>query len=297
MSCASNIKQELCRHPVQKRCCAVAEAFGILLYGNTFTPSLIKIVTESVDFAERLPKVFRKAFNLRFDSEPEEGTGKRTFLITDREKIERIFETFDLVAGESVTLHVNYGMLEEECCRNAFLRGAFLSGGSVTDPEKRYHLEFCTTHQKVGLETEALLLDMGFYPKDTLRSGTCVIYFKQSDAIADVLTYLGAPVGGMAILEAKVEKELRNGVNRRVNCDTANLTKVVDAAQDQIAAIRRLEETGQLDQLPEKLRQTAKLRVQHPEATLSELAGMLDPPLTKSALNHRMRKLMELSKQ
>ena len=164
-------------------------------------------------------------------------------------------------------------------------------------PGKRYHLEFCTTHQKVGLETEALLLDMGFYPKDTLRSGTCVIYFKQSDAIADILTYLGAPVGGMAILEAKVEKELRNGVNRRVNCDTANLTKVVDAAQDQIAAIRRLEETGQLDQLPEKLRQTAKLRVQHPEATLSELAGMLDPPLTKSALNHRMRKLMELSKQ
>ena len=283
--------------PGSERCCAVAEAFGILLYGNTFTPSLIKIVTESVDFAERLPKVFRKAFNLRFDSEPEEGTGKRTFLITDREKIDRIFETFDLVAGESVTLHVNYGILEEECCRNAFLRGAFLSGGSVTDPEKRYHLEFCTTHQKVGLETEALLLDMGFYPKDTLRSGTCVIYFKQSDAIADVLTYLGAPVGGMAILEAKVEKELRNGVNRRVNCDTANLTKVVDAAQDQIAAIRRLEETGQLDQLPEKLRQTAKLRVQHPEATLSELAGMLDPPLTKSALNHRMRKLMELSKQ
>ena len=164
-------------------------------------------------------------------------------------------------------------------------------------PGKRYHLEFCTTHQKVGLETEALLLDMGFYPKDTLRSGTCVIYFKQSDAIADILTYLGAPVGGMAILEAKVEKELRNGVNRRVNCDTANLTKVVDAAQDQIAAIRRLEETGQLDQLPEKLRQTAKLRVQHPEATLSELAGMLEPPLTKSALNHRMRKLMELSKQ
>ena len=97
----------------------------------------------------------------------------------------------------------------------------------------------------------------------------------------------------MAIMEAKVEKELRNGVNRRVNCDTANLTKVVDAAQDQIAAIRRLEQRGILEQLPEKLRMTAQLRMENPEATLSELAQMFDPPVTKSAMNHRMRKLIE----
>ncbi len=297
MSFASNVKQELCRQPVGKKCCAVAESFGILLYCNTFTAQQIKIVTESTDLAQRLPRLFRKAFGLNFDAEPQEGErgGKLTFSITDREKIDRIFQAFDFSAESSVTLHVNYAILEEPCCQNAFLRGVFLAGGSVTDPEKRYHLELTTTHRKVGLETEALLLDLGFYPKDTERSGTCVIYFKQSDAIEDYLTFLGAPVSAMAIMEAKVEKELRNGVNRRVNCDTANLTKVVDAAQEQIAAIRRLESRGQLEQLPEKLRQTAALRVENPEATLTELAAMLDPPVTKSALNHRMRKLIELA--
>lgn len=179
----------------------------------------------------------------------------------------------------------------------SFLRGAFLAGGSVTDPEKRYHLELTTSHLAVSRETYALLLDMGFAPKDTMRAGNRVIYFKQSNYIEDFLTMLGAPVCAMNIMEAKVEKDLRNGVNRRVNCETANLTKVVDAAQEQLAAIRVLERNGTLPSLPEKLRSTAYLRMEHPEATLQELAEMIQPPLTKSAMNHRMRKLIAFSKQ
>lgn len=120
-----------------------------------------------------------------------------------------------------------------------------------------------------------------------MRTGNQVIYFKQSDYIEDFLTMLGAPVCAMGIMEAKVEKDLRNGVNRRVNCETANLTKVVDAAQEQLAAIRLLQRNGLLETLPEKLRQTAMLRVDNPEATLQELAEMTEPPLTKSAMNHR----------
>lgn len=297
MSFSSNVKQEICRLGISKKCCAVAESFGVLLYCNTLSPTLIKIVTECADFAERLPKLFKKAFGVDFDETPEIGmqSGKRVFQITGQQKIDRVFQTFGFSADAHVALHVNFGILEDECCRIAFLRGAFLAGGSVTDPEKRYHLELTTSHQKVGRETEALLLDMGFYPKITSRNGTSVQYFKQSDYIEDVLTLIGSPVCAMAIMEAKVEKELRNGVNRRVNCDTANLTKVVDAAQLQLAAIRRLRERGELDSLSEKLRNTAVLREENPEATLSELAEMMEPPITKSALNHRMRKLIELS--
>ncbi len=293
MSFSSNVKTELCRQPVHKKCCAVAESYGALLYCNTFSARLIRIVTESASFAERLPKLLRRAFGLEFDELPDNPGGKQTFVITDRTKIDTIFAAFGYAAESSLALHVNLGVLEESCCRAAFLRGAFLAGGSVTDPEKRYHLELTTTHQTAGRETYALLRDIGFQPKDTMRGGSIVLYFKQSEAIEDFLTKLGAPVCAMQIMEAKVEKDLRNAVNRRVNCETANLTKVVDAAQDQLTAIRRLN----LDELPPKLKQTALLRLENPECTLTELAGMLDPPITKSAINHRMRKLIALSGQ
>lgn len=293
MSFSANVKTELCRQTIAKKCCAVAECYGVLLYCNTFSASLIRIVTESVSFAERLPKLLRRAFGFGFDEIPDAPAGKQVFQITDREKIREIFAQFGYEAGSSLTLHVNLGVLEDECCRASFLRGAFLAGGSVTDPEKRYHLELTTSHQIVGRETYSLMLEMGFSPKDTMRNGNLVLYFKQSEAIEDFLTLLGAPLCAMSIMEAKVEKDLRNTVNRRVNCETANLTKVVDAAQEQLLAIRRLD----LDELPPKLRQTALLRLENPECTLSELAGMLDPPITKSAINHRMRKLIALSGQ
>ena len=138
--------------------------------------------------------------------------------------------------------------------------------------------------------------EVGFAPKCVTRAGSHVLYFKQSDQIEDFLTTLGAPVCAMGIMEAKVEKDLRNGVNRRVNCETANLGKAVDAAQEQLAAIRRLKERGLYEELPQKLKETAQLRQDHPEATLLELSQMQDPPVSKSAINHRMRKLLDLSR-
>lgn len=297
MSFSSNVKAELCRIPLHKPCCSVAEAYGILLFCNTFSPNGIRIVTENRDFAQRLPKLFRKAFGVDFDLIPEADQGKQIFALDDPEKLKQIFSAFGLDAATTITLHVNLSVMEEECCRISFLRGAFLAGGSVTDPEKRYHLELATSHLKVSREVYSLLLELGFAVKDTTRGGSYILYFKQSDYIEDILTSIGAPVCAMHIMEAKVEKDLRNEVNRRVNCETANLTKVVDAAQEQLAAIRRLETSGMFDELPDKLRKTAMLRKEYPEATLSELAQMQDPPLTKSAINHRMRKLVELSKQ
>ena len=297
MSFSANVKAELCRLPITPKSCAVAEAYGVLLYCNTFTPAAVRVVTESPDFAARLPKLFKKAFGFGFDLEPDAAaSGKRVFGIDSAEKIRHIFAAFDDCAASSVTLHVNFGILEDEPERLAFLRGAFLAGGSVTDPAKRYHLELITSHHKVRRETYALLLDVGFSPKELSRGGSGILYFKQSDYIEDFLTAIGAPVCAMGVMEAKVEKDLRNGVNRRVNCETANLTKVVDASMDQLEAIRRLEERGVLPQLPEKLRETARLRRDNPEATLTELAAMSDPPVSKSAVNHRMRKLIELSK-
>ena len=296
MSFCSKAKAELCKIPISKTCCAVAESYGVLLFCNTFSPTSIRIVTESRDFAQRLPKLFQKAFSLKFDQTPETEQGKQIFSMDDPRKIHRIYDVFGLEAATTVALQVNLGILEEDCCRVAFLRGAFMAGGSVTDTEKRYHLELATSHLRVSREVKHLMEEVGFAPKCVTRAGSHVLYFKQSDQIEDFLTTLGAPVCAMGIMEAKVEKDLRNGVNRRVNCETANLGKAVDAAQEQLAAIRRLKERGLYEELPQKLKETAQLRQDHPEATLLELSQMQDPPVSKSAINHRMRKLMELSR-
>lgn len=298
MSFSADVKTELCRSEVEKNCCALAEAMGVLLYANTFAADCVRVVTESRDFGVRLPRLFRKALGVSFDVLPEEETvGKLTYLLTDRAKIAQIFEHCGFSAETSVSLHVNLALLERECCRKAFLRGAFLAGGSVTDPEKRYHLELSTTHLKVSREAETLMREMGLTPKEMERKGSSVLYFKQSESIEDFLTTAGAPVGAMAVMQAKIEKDWRNDANRKTNCDAANVDKTVAAAQEQLAALRRLEETGLLEQLPEKLRETARLRRENPEATLSELAELHEPPLSKSAINHRMRKLLSLAVQ
>ncbi len=298
MSFAAKVKSELCRSEVEKGCCALAEALGTLLYANTFAADCIRIVTECRDFALRLPRLFRKALGVEFDVQPEgEVQGKQTYLLTDREKISRVFELCGFSATSSVSLHVNFALLEKECCRKAFLRGAFLAGGSVTDPEKRYHLELSTTHLKVNREMEALLLEMELSAKVTDRKGSSVLYFKQSDAIEEFLTAIGAPVNAMAVMEAKIYKDWRNSANRRTNCDSANVDKVVAAAGEHLAAIQKLEEAGILETLPEKLRQTAILRQENPEVTLAELAELHEPPLSKSAVNHRLRKLLALAKE
>jgi DNA-binding protein WhiA len=195
-------------------------------------------------------------------------------------------------------MHLNLPIVEEECCRSAFLRGAFLAGGSVTDPEKAYHLELTTTHQTVAREAYTLIHEvLTFYPKMAARGGGSVLYLKQSDQISDFLACLGASVASMGIIEAKLEKELNNKVNRRCNCDDANTSKVVEAAQEQLTAIRILRERKVADKLPHKLQQALIAREKNPEASLSELAGMMDPPISKPAMNHRLKKLVELSKE
>jgi hypothetical protein len=298
VSFAGEVKKELCRAPLQRRCCALAESCGVLLYAGSFSLSEVRIATESTEFAQRLPRLFQKAFSVEFDSLPDENaTGTLIFRIQDANKLKTIWQELGYDPAQHFALHVNFALLEEEHCRSAFLRGAFLAGGSVTDPSKRYHMEFSTVHLQVGRETEALLRDLGFEPKNVQRGGSTVTYFKHSANIEDLLTLLGAPSAAMEIMSAKVEKSMRNTVNRRVNCDAANLDKTVAASRSQVEALTRLTETGVLKTLSAELQEVAVARLLQPELTLSELAETFEPPLTKSCLNHRMRKLMQLAKE
>ena len=299
VSFSAAAKGEICRSVPHKQCCALAQSFGVLLYCNSFHADGIRIITESREFAQILPELFWRAFKVEFDIFPSlEAPGKLVFQIMDPEKVELIMDSFGFHPQDTLALHVNLPLVEEDCCKTAFLRGAFLAGGSVTDPAKGYHMELATTHAAVARETFALIQEvLDLPPKLASRGGGQVLYFKQSDRISDVLTYFGAPVAAMGIMEAKLEKELNNKVNRRCNCDDANTSKVVEAAQEQLTAIRILRERGMLESLPKKLQQAAVAREGHPHSSLTELAAMMEPPITKPAMNHRLKKLVELGKE
>ncbi len=299
VSFSAGAKGEICRAVSMKPCCALAQCFGILLFCNSFSQDGVRIITESRELALLLPKLFRKAFSLNFDIIPEpDAAGKLVFQITDPEKTQRIMQAYGFDVRTTLALHVNLPIVEGDCCKAAFLRGAFLAGGSVTDPEKGYHLEIATTHASVVRETYALMQEiLPFYPKIAVRGGGQVLYLKQSELISDFLTFLGAPLAAMGIMEARLEKELNNKVNRRCNCDEANTSKVVEAAQEQLAAIRILREQGKLEHLPQKLLNAAVAREENPEASLTELAAMMEPPITKPAMNHRLKKLVLAAKE
>ena len=296
MSFSSDAKAELCQLRIDKKSTALAECYGALLYGNSFSAREARFITASPDVAERLPRLFKRAFNLSFDLLPAQtGVGKKSLLISDRDKLRRILEAFGADPEGTLSHHVNFGVLEEDEERTAFIRGAFLAGGSTTDPEKGFHLELSTPHRSVSRETMSLLLDMGFEPREAMRGGNALLYFKRADAIADFLTAIGAMNASMSVQTAKVEKDMRNTITRRVNCDSANADKVVTAAQEQLEAIRLIVRTYGLDALPEPLKETALLRIANPEASLADLAQLSMPPVSKSCLNHRMKKILSLA--
>lgn len=296
MSFAAKVKNELCRTGISRVGTARAECYGVLLYCNTFSPREVRIVTESGDFAARLPKLFQRAFGVSFDRQPEENAaGKLIFQITDGDKLARIIDALGYDPRQMLVQHVNFGILEEDADRCAFLRGAFLAGGSVTDPEKRYHLELASSHVQASREVSTLLEDIGFAPRTVMRGGSAVIYFKLSEHIEDFLTMTGAPAAATEIMAAKVSKSMRNEVNRAINCDMANMDKTLKAAESQCRDIEVLRKAGKLDSLPEQLKTTALLRMANMEVSMTELARLHNPPITKSCLNHRLRKIGELA--
>jgi DNA-binding protein WhiA len=296
MSFSSEVKEELCRLPLEDREEAMAEVYGVLLFCNQFSRSGVRITTLSPAFARRLPELFRLTFGLEFDESPEDTRGgKLSFLLSRPAAIAAVLTAFGSELERHTVHHINYAMLEGEGSHAAFCRGAFLAGGSVTDPAKGYHLELTTNHLHVHRELQALIPELGLQARSTTRKSNYITYFKRSSSIATFLTAIGAPECAQAIAEARASKSLLNSVNRQYNCDVANVDKAVAAAQSQIDAIRQLEQQGTLSGLSETLQETARVRRDNPELSLAQLAALLDPPVSKSCLNHRLRRLQELA--
>ena len=288
MSFTGDVKSELCRITTQKPCCAIAESMGILLFANRFTTENARVQSENPAILKRAAALIQKASGV------EALLSDTLLLVTDPGDLERLFEAFGY-QFKNRPLQLNLAIVEEDCCKSAYLRGAFLIGGYASVSAKGYHLELVTSHYSVANQTKTLLRDLEMPCGTVQRRGNQVLYYKDSALIEDFLSLSGATNAAMELMLQKVEREMRNTVNRKINCDNANVDKTVNAAFKQAEAIKKLKDVGVFDSLPESLRQTAELRLDNPEMPLSELCTLLSPPLSKPGLNNRFRKIMEIA--
>ncbi|MEA4921300.1 MAG: DNA-binding protein WhiA [Clostridiaceae bacterium] len=292
MSFTEDIKNELCKIPISSKCCASAEGLGMLLYGNRFAPDKIRLVSSVYSVRKRAQILIRALFGCELTEDGRDSA----LMINSVPVIKEVFEWYGF-QYKSSALSLNRAFVEEDCCKAAFLRGCFLMGGYVTAGKKGYHLELVTPHFNVSKQVSTLLYELQMEPGAVTRRSNYVLYYKNSELIETFLSEIGATGGAMDIMLKKVEKALVNNVNRKVNCETANLDKVLDAAEKQLDAIRTIEIAGAFESLPSGLKETLMLRRDNPMASMSELAAMFDPPISKAGVNSRLKKLIKISEE
>ena len=299
MTFSAKIKEELCKMPLKNPECVLAECCGLILFANSTKKDKIKIITENKDVAHRASWLLKSLFGFDFDKKiiPAQALKKFNLIIETPEKLEIIFESFGIDPRSSLSLRLNAAIIESDDARAAFCRGAFLSGGSITDPESAYHLELATSHNALSREVVSLLLDLDLPAKTATRKSNYVIYFKESGHIEDFLTRIGAPVSAVEFMQTKLFKNVRNQTNRQVNCDVANLNKAADAAKSHLSDIHTIIESGEFDLLSPQLQSAANLRLAYPDATLSELVAFSNGEVGKSGLNHRFSKLHSIAEE
>ena len=305
MSFSSSVKDELSRQMPGARHCQIAETAAILsLCGRVKISASdhfwIEIHTENVAVARKYFTLLKKTFNIRTDVSIRSGINpgrSRTYIVAVREHEEalKVLQAVKLInsqgeIGENLSLIRNV-VLQNACCRRAFIRGAFLAAGSISAPEKFYHFEIvCPTEPKAE-QLKNIIATFDIEAKIVPRKKYYVVYIKEGSQIVDILNVMEAPVSLMELENIRIVKEMRGSVNRQVNCETANINKTVSAAVKQIEDIRFIQSVASLSGLPESLQEMARIRLERPEATLKELGEALEPPVGKSGVNHRLRKL------
>lgn len=293
MSFSSETKTELCELELGETCCVTAECYGMLLFAREFAERKIRVVTENEAVVRRFRELCRTLFSISPRASQTRGraSGKHDVCI-EGDDAERIFSFFGH-DGTQLSTRVNYDIVLPQCCRRAFLRGAYLTGGSVTDPNSGYHLEIATPLFNLSTDVGDVMSSLGLSPKRVKRGGKNVVYFKSSEEIEDFLNNIGATSSAFRLMEVKVMKDVRNRANRLSNCDSFNISRSINAGVEQAEQIRRTLEAKGKAHFPQELRELVQLRVENPEASLRELGEMLEKPLSKSGVSHKLRRIME----
>ncbi len=287
---------------IKHDCCRRSLIYGILYSAGVFSYSRIKLVTTCPELAELTVKRLRELYSVEasmYVTEKKSGDAdeRRSCKITisPRRELERLFRGFRYTDDDDES-RVIEDVFKCPQCTQSFIRGMFMSSGTVTDPAKSYHLEMSFTSEAFAAGAAHILTGVGLEPKHMTRKNEYVVYYKDSTSIENFLAYIGATNAAFIIMNTKIEKELRSDANRLANSELANIGKTVAAAGDQITAIKTLIASGEIEMLPEELKVTAYLRLDNPDATLTKLATLHQPPITKSGVNHRLKKIVESAK-
>ncbi len=285
MSFSKDVKEELAKRYSPARHCQIAELAALLNYSGQYGRDengryTIGFQIENEAILRKCFTLLKKTFNIDYGA----GLGE--------EEMEVFYRKFGDLSGP-----VSHVLIKNSCCQRAFMRGAFLSVGSMSDPRKGYHLEFVCGNEEKARQLCEVIQGFEIDAKVILRKKYYVVYLKEGEGIVELLGAMEAPVSLMNLENLRILKEVRNSVNRRVNCEAANITKTVNAASRQIEDIELLREKYGFQNLPENLRQMAQVRLEYPDAPLKELGEYLDPPVGKSGVNHRLRRLGEIAER
>ncbi len=296
MTFTKTVKGELLKIKYDKRCCRRAMLYGLLLFSYRFEYSQIRFSTENKECADKVQKLFSEFFpNIQCEFTEFHTSDRCDFRldITEEEACSQILSAFGYAQGDT-TYKILFSSFECDACRAAFLRGAFLSCASIMSPESAYHLEFVVSRFNLSRELLRLLKVCSFEGKYTKRNSHYIIYFKDNETIVDILALVGAVNCSFDMTNLIIEKDIRNNCNRVANCEAANIKRTVSTAQRQIDVIRAIIVSGKFSSLPEELQETARLRLENDDISLSILASLHNPPVTKSCVNHRLSKICSL---
>ena len=305
---SGKVKEELSRQWNGEKHCQIAEIAAIIsMCGKVTIDSrdryAVKVRTENISVARKCFTLLKKTFNIEAESlvtiNKSKGNTTYTVVIKQHEDAMKLLQAARLVDGDgeiSEEFSTSRNLIvQKSCCKRAFLRGAFLASGSMSHPEKSYHIEMVCASKAKAEQIQKLINSFGLDAKVILRKNSYVVYLKEGSQIVDLLNIMEAPIALMEMENVRILKEMRNSVNRKVNCETANINKTVSAATKQAEDIRLIQKEMGLNKLPGGLQEIAELRLTYPDASLKELGEMLTEPLGKSGVNHRLRKLSELA--
>jgi len=308
MSFSSMIKEELSRHIGNARHCRIAEIAAIINesgqieYNEANNKYGIKVHTENPTVARKYFTLLKKTFNISVEvviRRSKHLKKKRVYYVYvfKKDDVINVLKACHLLEHGEIHYRIDPLLVATNCCRRSYIRGAFLASGSMSEPEKTYHLEIVDVHERHSQELQQLINHFDMDSKIILRKKYFVLYLKEGSQIVEFLSVIEAHVALMELENLRILKEMRNNVNRMVNCETANLNKTVSAAVEQVSDIEYIDENVGLNRLPVILQELAYLRLEHSEASLKELGVMLSPQVGKSGVNHRLRKISEFAQR